>query len=519
MGEGARLRRRSCLIIALLIALLAGCAAADEAVAPTATSAPSPTATAVPTATLIPTREFEPADCQFYTGGDTTIECGYLIVPEDRSQPDGRTIRLHVAILRSVGAALRPDPLLHLSGGPGGPTLDDLGTLRAMYQGVLVQRDVVLFDQRGVGHSQPSLDCPEYEEAQREILAGNLDPEQEETMVLEALRACRDRLVAEGVDLSMYHSAAIAADVHELMQALGYERYNLYGISYGTRLALTVMRDHPANVRSAVLDSVVPLEVNLYEGFGPSAGRALDLLFERCAADEDCSTRFPDLEASFYALVDRLADEPLSVAAQGTTYLVDGGDLVYLILMSMYHADEIPHLPKAITDIAAGRKGWLSRRMADVSSGRFISEGMFHSVTCREEIPFNRREVVVDTAEAAIHPAILRAMEKELNGYEFGTCELWDVVAADAIETEPVVSDIPTLILSGDYDPVTPPAFGQAAADNLANVWHYVFSGVGHGVVRSRRCAQEIMVQFLEEPREEPDTSCLADLRFGFVTR
>ncbi len=518
MGHQLCRSRLTRLAFVLLIALLTGCTAAEEPTAPSATPVPPPTATNLPTPTPV-VRRFEPAECQFYTGGDSSIECGYLIVPEDRSRPDGRTVRLHVAVLRSIGAAPRPDPVLHLSGGPGGSSLDDLSMLRSIYQAVRVRHDVVLFDQRGTGYSQPSLNCPEYEEAQIEILVADFDPEQEETLVLDALRACRDRLTAEGIDLSMYHSAVSAADIHDLMQALGYDQYNLYGISYGTRLALTVMRDYPEDVRSAVLDSVVPPQVNLYELFGPNAGRSLNLLFERCAADEACSASFPDLGASFYALVDRLAQEPLSVAAQGTTYLVDGGDLVYLTVMTLYDADQIPHLPKAITDIAAGRKGWLSQQIVTVPSGRYIAEGVFHSVMCYEEIPFNRRDVAVDATAAAIHPAILRALEKELDGYEFAACQVWDVVPAGALETAPITSDIPTLILSGDYDPVTPPAFGRAAADYLANARAYEFLGVGHGVVLSRRCGQEIMQQFLDAPEDPPESGCLSDLRVGFVTR
>ena len=500
----------------LLVLVLGACTEADK----TAMPAVSPTATGVPTRTQEPTatpvpREFIPADCQFDSAGSDDVACGYLLVPEDRTEPDGAMVRLHVAILRSSGETPRSDPVVHLSGGPGAPSLDSVGFLRGVYHKVLEDREVVLFDQRGVGHSEPSLDCPEYAEAGLQILTG-VPAEEELVMIMDSLRTCRDRLLASGVNLSSYHSAASAADVVDLMGALGYENYNLFGISYGTRLALTIMRDHPAGIRSVVLDSAVPLQVSLHEQNGLNLQRALDLLFERCAADKSCAEKYPALEETYYALIEQFNRESLPIAFGGTTYQVSGELLVFLTIRAMYDVDAIVLLPKRISELAEGSTGWLSQQIGEIFFYWSISEGANRSSICSEELPFNSSEVI-ERNFAGIHPALVGDMQKELD-IMYAVCDLWDVVPAGVVETQAVSSGIPTLILSGDYDPITPPAFGSMAAESLTNATHFVFPGLSHGVVRSRRCGAEIMEAFLDAPDVRPDSSCIDALKIGFLT-
>jgi pimeloyl-ACP methyl ester carboxylesterase len=316
------------------------------------------------------------------------------------------------------------------------------------------------------------------------------------------------------VNLSAYHSAASATDVIDLMAVLGYESWNLYGISYGTRVALTLLRDHPDGIRSVVLDSAVPIQVNLTEQFAPNIQRALDLLFERCAADKGCEDKYPDLENSYYALVDQLNREPLSIAYAEETFQVSGDLLASLTIRALHDADAIVQLPKQISELTEGNTYWLPQQIGDLLYYWEISEGMRHSSICSEEIPFNSAEVTAGSS-GSIHPALVEAVQS----YDFDVCELWQVVPAGEIETQAVSSDVPTLILSGDYDPVTPPVFGNMVAESLTNSYHFVFPGLSHGVVRSRRCGMEIMEAFLDAPDLIPDSSCIDTLKVGFLTR
>jgi pimeloyl-ACP methyl ester carboxylesterase len=215
--------------------------------------------------------EFKPAECQFTVPAGQQPQWGYVAVPEDHSDPDGPTILLHVAIFKSVNPSEESDAVVYLSGGPGEVALEGLQfTFGIVFDEFIQNHDLIVFDQRGTGYSRPALDCPELTEIGEQELDEDLDPEESIAIQLEAFQECRDRLVAEGVNLDVFNSTQSAADVDLLREALGYEEWNIYGISYGTRLAQTVMRDHPDGIRSVILDSPYPLEANLYESLAGS---------------------------------------------------------------------------------------------------------------------------------------------------------------------------------------------------------------------------------------------------------
>ena len=206
--------------------------------------------------------------------------CGYLIVPEDRSDPDSQPISLHVAVFTSESEEPAPDPIVYLEGGPGGHALEIVPFIfEDRIAPFLTNRHFIVFDQRVVGYSEPNLDCPELIALTHETLDQQLSVEEQRAGGLSASLACRDRLIGEGVNLKAYTSAENAADLNALRQALGYEEWNLYGISYGTRLALTAMRDHPEGIRSVVLDSAYPLQVDLPTSLLSNADRAFSQLF------------------------------------------------------------------------------------------------------------------------------------------------------------------------------------------------------------------------------------------------
>lgn len=264
---------------------------------------------------------FEPVDCWFETPESVSVDCGYLVVPEDRSKPDGRTIRLATSIFRAPGGNPEPDPIIQLHGGPGGGVLTFFshGEYTPYADLTATNRDVIVFDQRGNGISEPSLKCPEVAVAILDGLDLELDGKQishsqAQQMVLDAAEVCEQRL-GESVDLRMYTTQENAEDVNDMRIALGYDTVNLHGESYGTSLAQAVARKYPATIRSIVFDAVEGPNDG-YEIWPGAASDALYQVFDDCAANEACNAAFPNLREVWFDLVARVEEEPVMVSAE-----------------------------------------------------------------------------------------------------------------------------------------------------------------------------------------------------------
>ena len=461
---------------------------------------------------------FEPDSCPFIAPPGTDPSCGYLIVPENRDLPSVRQVRIAVAVFPARSAETHP-PLLYLEGGPGGEALetidfayDDLATLNE-------GRTLVVFDQRGVGYSEPALSCPEMMILGFDLLDEQLTSEEEFARQTAVLDDCRGRWMDGGVDLSRYNSADSAADVADLRVVLGYDEWDLYGVSYGTRLALTVMRDHPQGVRSVILDSTYPPEVDGVATILPNAAAALDELFSACAADPVCSSTYGDLESEFFSVIEQLDASPAEIWVvdpvnfEGYPALLDGDLFLSVVFQSMYSDAVIPSLPQLIADTRDGNyfaaQSLVSLLLANQA---FFSIGMFLSVECNEEVPFSDPANVQSAKEA--HPRLAALVDGELAQSEvaFEFCRAWGAGTADPIEGQPVVSDIPTLVLAGRFDPITPPEFGRIAADNLSNSWFIEYPTLSHGVAFVEGCPLAVTLAFLDDPYEEPDPACVPEM-------
>ncbi|MEN9936955.1 MAG: hypothetical protein RLZZ387_3534 [Chloroflexota bacterium] len=532
------------LLCALALLVLPACADTPESAAPTraarqAEAAAKPTVSVKPTSAArtdaAPAYEprFEPAGCPFDSAGGA-IECGYLVVPERRTSPDEAEVRLAVAIVRSTAKRPAPDPLVYLEGGPGGSALYDASYwLDSRFRN---KRDIILIDQRGTGYSLPSLNCPELES--EDVVTGDDE--------LDAAKACSRRLRREGVDLKHYNSAATAADLADLRQALGLEEVNLLGVSYGTRAALTALRDFPEGIRSVILDSSYPPEVDAYTEGAANGAAAIQALLGGCAADADCAEAFPKLDRTLYRLVDKLNGEPAVLERTdvdtGETYEEElyGDDLVSYLFDWLYDTSAIPLLPRAIAEAAEGdysmiiylldgptdeeaEEGIEEEEVAEEEAAEGVidtaaadegdisdSEGAFYSVECREEMIFG--DLAAAEEAVSVYPRALQAALLGSGEQTAAICEVWGSGRARAVEDRPVTSDVPTLVLAGEYDPVTPPHWGESAAEHLSRSFFYTFPGMGHGVVFSDACPEEIALSFLERPGKEPDAACLADL-------
>lgn len=489
---------------------------------PTSTSTLTPTIT--PSATeWVHEPTFVPVTCNFAVPKSATVECGYVSVPEIRGVGPPRTIRLSVAVYRSTSDTPAAEPVIFLSGGPGSGALE---TVALLYDGfvdpILKERDFIAFDQRGTGSSEPSLDCPEIYSIYMRDLRQTLTDSERATLYTNAVQACRDRLTLTGVNLDAYTSAASAADVKDITSALGYERVNLYGVSYGTRLALTVMRDYTGIVRSAVLDSALPLEARLYNELTARTDHALDVLFAGCAADSQCKAAYPNLETVFYELVDQLDAKPIDVlvpnplGGQPTTVKVDGAGFISTIRWGLYYTDLIPTLPKAIYDVQEGDYSYLSVVLLLMTTAYdSTSIGMHLSVNCHEQVfATTERELNTDLAE---YPELEDFGRSAIYGGAevlFSICETWGAASFNPEESKPLVSDIPTLILGGQYDPATPPTYSKPLTENLNQSDFIEFPGEGHSLSAGlvENCPLKIALAFLSDPNADPENACLAEM-------
>ena len=484
--------------LALLTAVAIGCGAGGTA-----------------TPTTVPIPGIEAADCRFEIPKGRSVECGYLTVQADRAQPGGRTIRLHYAVFSSEADDPEPDPVVYLAGGPGSSALGRISfSSDQFFAPLIAARDLVVFDQRGTGFSEPSLNCPEYLDMVHRNLNTSLTVEEEAEQVTVALAECRERLSRVGIDVAAYNSAENAADLNDLRVKLGYDKWNLFGISYGTKLALTAMRDYPEGIRSAVLDSTYPLEVDGYVTRLPHVDGALDLLFRACASQRPCDMAYPDLGGALFDLARDLDESParyvLTNPFTDERYLtaLNGDGFIGFVFQSLYVTDLVRVLPALIDDVRRGELDGLKAIQAHFLADLDLSSiGMHYSVQCVEEAPFTSAEAL--ESSALQYPELQGLSDREPI---LDICELWRTTSAGPAENQAVLSDIPALVLAGEYDPITPPRWGRAVAANLANGYFFEFPGVGHGASISGDCPLGIMLAFLDSPEKSPDASCIAGM-------
>jgi pimeloyl-ACP methyl ester carboxylesterase len=583
------------------------------------------------------------------------VECGTLQVPENWAQPDGRQISITYVVLKSTSPTPKADPILYLEGGPGGSALSGLDAYaNEIFDEMRQDRDIVLFDQRGTQFSSP-LVCSFFtvEELFDDSLFGSggtdtssvdLSPAFDETQLMEDARLsvgadtrrCVNELTSSGIDLRQYNSVASAHDAVTLMESLGYPSYNLFGISYGTRLALVMMREHPdAGIRSVVLDSSFPPEIPGFERFVTEAHEVVLQLFADCKVDPVCDGAYPNLKERFKTLLRSAEVTPIE-GNDGTT--VSALDLVSVVTGISAYTESAAYIPLMIAEleqgntatynaivsgsivglneIAAALEGeaaadeaplaeaapalpgvvdleanaqaeafiasikarasqlspddsdtvltlltWLDKvprtreslqtfieesfagdtqtatreallaelaALSDAAVARVFSimansvdvidiytiglnQPTFNSVECNEEAPFEDFSNVIANAQALEIPELAYGAISFM-AEQFATCEFWPSGRADDIESEPVVSDIPTLIMAGNYDFQTPVSWNRSAFVNLSSSFYAQFPSSGHGVIAQSQCAKDVAREFIDTPFKQPNTGCTADL-------
>lgn len=500
-------------------------ATSSAAASPTASSS-SASSSAGPTSSgAAGSATYEDAECPnpIFPGAPALdlgpeFECGYLTVPEDREDPSSPTIRIAVARVAAQSATPAPDPIVYLTGGPGGSGL--IGAPEKVAAGWNADRDVIFLDQRGSWKSDPLLACPEIDEFLATWIGLNTFDPATATASGEAAAACRERIVAEGWDPADYNTTENAADIADLRVALGIDEWNVYGVSYGSDLALQTLRNHPEGIRSVVVDSQVPPQTPVTDFFWESAAYGYNTLFTDCANEAACAAAYPNLRADFDRMVAELTTTPRTVAAAdpaGTPVdvVIDGYKLANLVLLASLRPGAISPVPAMIDNLANGDGSQAAAALAAGApppgvTGYALALGVF----CGESVAFSSVEQMRTKAEAALpeFPAEVLSLAPQAP-FLFSDCEQWDVPAADPAVAEPAVSDVPVLVLGGELDAITAVPNGESVIEaGLSSATLVKFPDAGHDVmIWSTECAVTVLNGFLNDP-EGFDQSCVAAL-------
>jgi pimeloyl-ACP methyl ester carboxylesterase len=415
--------------------------------------------------------------------------CGVLTVDETRGSDNGRRVAIPVVVVKAAAPKGLP-PVIYLHGGPGGDAVEGAaGVLRSDIGRELYAQDQdwVIFDQRGGGLSSPALDCGEV--ALND--AGPLSP-----TAADALVACAARHRAAGVDLARYNTIEIVQDIQDLRRALGYERFDIYGVSYGTRVGLALIRYAPEGLRAAVLDSVWPPEADWAQDGPKMVADAIALVVARCEADAACRARYPRLRGEVDALARRWA-QPQTI--KNRRYRPE--DLGAFLMDAAYF--DAAGLPRDLTKLAAGDLAPLNAHIAG-RSGYLEAQHLTH--LCKEEFPFEDRAAV---ARSAGDDPVARLTVASFERY-FDVCRAYPVGAPDPREAEPISSSLPTLFLGAEIDPGCPPAIARATAARFSRGQLVIAPNTTHGVAYQSACARRLVRAFLAAPDRPVDPACMA---------
>ena len=441
--------------------------------------------------------------------------CGTFEVFEDRARKSGRKIALKIVVFPAIGKEKAPDPLFYIPGGPGSSATEDAPFVAQQAAKIREHRDLVFVDQRGTGGSNP-LNCDFFDPKNLQSYLGDYFP-------LPDVRKCREQLEPKA-DLKLYTTEIAMNDLEDVRRALGYQKINIIGGSYGTRAAQVYLKFHPNSVRAVILHGVSPTNQFMPRDFPQHTERALNGVIADCAADKDCHTAFPNFEAETKTVLARFLRGPVEVevkrgVANEPAKISLSRDLfAEAIRYMLYQPAAASRIPLFIHLAAQGNfvplaNAAINYRQNLVATG---SNGMYLSVTCAEDLPLIKRgEGERSGVNTLLGDYRLRQQR--------AACELWPRGKISANYAEPTVSDAPVLILTGQWDPVTPPIYGDIAAKHLSHSLHIIVPHGGHGFGGLTRldCIDNLIASFVEKGTTAGlDTSCVSSMsRQGFMLK
>lgn len=424
-------------------------------------------------------------------------ECGTFSVAENRKNPS-RMIALNIAVVRSSSAQKQPDPVIMLAGGPGQSSVESYPGAAHAFSQILKDRDIVLVDQRGTGGSN-ALKCDFDEQAQLAMLSDS-------SFIPAEIKKCAAGLDADTI---YYTTTESIKDLEEVRKALAIKQWNLLGISYGTRKALTYMKMFPESIRSVILDGVMPQQEAMPQSHEKNLVNALRLQFEQCGKQPSCAEAFGDVEQQMWQLLNDVEQNKPKLRLQNFStgefeeVTLTKESVAIALRMFAYSANSMNLLPLLIAKANHGQPEVIAAQANLISS--MLSDNISNvelSILCAEDLPFYKE----------YSPSEHNLFGDYINNTQ-SNCAAWPHGTVDASFKEPVVSDIPTLLLSGELDPVTPPSFAELAMETLSHSQHLIAKGQGHNVF-PLGCMPDIITDFIQDPEQELETKCMDDFNY-----
>lgn len=439
-----------------------------------------------------PAQDLVLEECRINAGpGHPSIKarCGTMLRPENPADPDSPDIELRIAVVPALNLNPQNDPVAPIAGGPGQGTVEFYAAVRNAFEPLRRNRDILLVDQRGTGESS-RMDCPIEDDAILFESAFSLDD------TLQFMSDCLDDLPH---DPRYFTTSVAVTDLEAVRVALGYSKLNLYGVSYGTRVAQHFARRYPDSTRTVVIDGVVPPQIALGPEIATESQNAVDNILARCAEDTACNERFPDIAATFARVVAGLRESPVEVAVPhpntGRMEVLSFGEAQFAgaVRLLAYNPATIALLPLFIHE--AGEGNWTpvgaQYLMTALEMSDALALGMHNAVMCTEDMPFLDRTVI---DYAGIEASYMGSFQLETLE---AMCEMWPAGPIDNEFKVPVATDLPFLLLSGDADPITPPRYAELAAVDLGNATHLIGRHQGHGQIMVG-CTSQLVADFVE---------------------
>ena len=438
--------------------------------------------------------------------GDDNIEWGYLTVPENWDIPGGKTVKIATAILKNTQRTEAANPVVFIQGGPGAGGIASIWNF--LNHPLRKKNDIVLIDARGTGFSSPAL-CPDLGKKFLQILSENNIREVDEQQKTIAAIACKQDLINKNIDIHSYNSKSIAKDLNALKTALGYEKWNVYGVSYGTYMAQVYANDFPADITSVILDSPVSDVSKYYIGNTTNYMNSLKKVFAACEKNSVSNACYPDLERKYFETIDKLEKNPITVNVDKR--IISSGEFTYnaedfkvAIQQSLYNKRMIEVLPLLITEFNKGNKNTLSSLVGAFSSALGLNYGMYYCVTCDEIIPYNSLEEFNNDAQN------YEKLKGGLSFYksDFAVCDKWNSGTSGkpdsiAFVTHKSVLTKPVLVISGDFDPITPASNGERLVAQFKNGFLVKAPLYGHAPSFSFP-GFDLVNEFINNPMQKP---------------
>ncbi len=450
------------------------------------------------------------------------IEWGYLTVPENWDKPEGKKIKLAVAVLKSTSKNGSSNPVVFVEGGPGAGDIKGIWTW--LQHPLREKSDIVLVDLRGVGFSSPKF-CPELGEKFLEILAKNQNSSQDEQQKAVAAMACKQDLMNRNIDINAYNSKSIAKDLNALKKALKYDNWNVYGVSYATYTVQVYANDFPKDIKTLILDSSIPDISKFYYNQNTSNYmNSLEKVFDACKNDPNCNKQYPNLESVYYETIEKLDKKPITVKVDkkiipSGVFTYNTEDFKVCIQQSLYRKKLIQVIPLLITEFNKESKSTLGSLVAAFAGSLSLDYGLFYSTICNEALPYNSIEAFNKDALK------YKKLKGGLSFYksDFLVSDKWNLGANKQSNMPNDLSNLtaltaPVLVFSGGFDPVTPVVNGKITADRFKNAFLVNAPVSGHGPTFSEAGAK-IVAEFIQNPVQRPNSKEMeSDNKVRFIT-